>query len=142
MPLLSAMTQAIPKIQMHMTASPYSIGRDQPLSRAHALMREHQIRHLPVLEGGELVGVVTDRDLRLIESLRDVDAAQVSVQEAMASEVYAVKPDALLDEVVETMAKYKYGCAVVIHNYQVVGIFTTVDACRVLAELLRGRLTH
>jgi acetoin utilization protein AcuB len=136
------MTKPIPKIQAHMTTSPHSIGRDQPLLQAHAVMREHKIRHLPVLEGGELLGVISDRDLHLIETLRDVDPAKVTVEEAMSTEVYAVKPDAALDDVVETMAKHKYGCAVVIQNHHVVGIFTTVDVCRSLAELLRSRLAH
>ena len=136
------MTKPIPKIQAHMTTSPHSIGRDQPLARAHALMREHQIRHLPVLEGGKLLGVLSERDLRLIETLRDVDPAKVTVEEAMSNEVYAVAPDAPLDEVVEAMAKHKYGCAVVLQNQHVVGIYTTVDVCRSLSELLRTRLSH
>ena len=136
------MTKPIPKIQAHMTTSPHSIGRDQPLARAHAMMREHQIRHLPVLEGGALLGVLSDRDLRLIETLRDVDPEKISVSEAMSTEVYAVKPDAPLDEVVDAMAKHKYGCAVVIQNHHVVGIYTTVDVCRSLSELLRTRLSH
>lgn len=125
-----------------MTTSPHSIGRDQPLARAHAVMHDHKIRHLPVLHGGALVGVISDRDLRLIETLRGVDPAEVTVEEAMSSAVYAVTPDAALDEVVATMAEHKYGCAVILQNQHVVGIFTTVDACRALAELLRTRLAH
>jgi acetoin utilization protein AcuB len=136
------MTKPIPKIQAHMTTSPHSIGRDQPLARAHAFMREHQIRHLPVLDAGELVGILSDRDLHLIETLRDVDPSSVTVEEAMSNEVYAVRPDAPLDEVAAAMAEHKYGCAVVIQNHHVVGIYTTVDACRSLAELLRTRLVH
>jgi acetoin utilization protein AcuB len=136
------MTKPIPKIQAHMTTSPHSIGRDQPLARAHAVMREHQIRHLPVLEGGQLLGVLSDRDLRLIETLRDVDPEKVTVEDAMSNNVYAVAPDAPLDEVVKTMAEHKYGCAVVIQNQHVVGIYTTVDVCRSLSELLRTRLSH
>jgi acetoin utilization protein AcuB len=39
------------------------------------------------------------------------------------------------------MAEHKYGCAVVMQNDKLVGIFTTVDACRAFAEMLNGRLT-
>jgi acetoin utilization protein AcuB len=134
------MSKPIPKIQAYMTTSPHSIGRDQPLLRAHAFMREHQIRHLPVLDGGALVGLLSDRDLHLIETLKDVDPERVTVDEAMSTAVYAVSPDASLDEVAETMAEHKYGCAVVLQNQHVVGIFTTVDVCRALAELLKTRL--
>ncbi|HEX2678074.1 MAG TPA: CBS domain-containing protein, partial [Polyangiales bacterium] len=113
---------------------------DQPLSVAHSLMRKHGIRHLPVLHGGALIGLLSDRDLSLIEALKDVDPAKVSVEEAMSSEVYSVSPDAPLDEVVNTMAEQKFGCAVIMQNNHVVGIFTTVDVCRAFSTLLHTRL--
>jgi acetoin utilization protein AcuB len=135
------MSKPIPSIQMFMTTSPHSIGKEQTLERAHEVMRAHRIRHLPVLEGGKLVGMVTERDLHLVETLRDVDPGKVTVEDAMATHVYAVEPDAGLDVVAETLAEHKYGSAVVIQNGKVVGIFTTNDACRALAELLHSRLT-
>ncbi len=134
------MSKPIPPLHKFMTTSPHSIGKDQTLDRAHAMMRTHQIRHLPVLEGGKLIGIVTERDLHLVETLRDVDPTKVTVEEAMSSHVYAVAPDTGLDVVVETLAEHKYGSAVVIQNGKVVGIFTTNDACRALAELLHSRL--
>jgi acetoin utilization protein AcuB len=138
--LALVMSKAIPHIQKFMTTSPHSIGKDQTLARAHAVMREHSIRHLPVLDGGALVGLLSLRDAHLIETLKDVDAKTVTVEEAMSSVVYAVSPDAPLDEVASTMAEHKYGCAVIMQNHHVVGVFTTVDVCRALAELLHGRL--
>jgi acetoin utilization protein AcuB len=134
------MSKPIPTIQKYMTTSPHSIGVEQVLAKAHAMMREHKIRHLPVLTGGKLVGLLTDRDLGLVESLKGVDPATITVEEAMSSVVYAVSPDAPLDEVVMTMAEHKYGSAVVMQNNKVVGIFTTVDVCRSFAELLHTRL--
>lgn len=134
------MSKPIPTIQKHMTTSPHSIGVDQPLSRAHDFMREHSIRHLPVLDAGKLVGMLTDRDLHLVEALEGVDPTKVRVEEAMSSTVYSVAPDQPLDEVVSTMAEHKYGSAVIMQNAKVVGIFTTVDVCRTLAELLHTRL--
>lgn len=134
------MSKAIPTIQKYMTTSPHSIGVDQPLTHAHQMMREHHIRHLPVLSGGQLVGMLTDRDLRFIETLKDVDPTEVKVEEAMSSEVYSVSPDAPLDEVVQQMAQHKYGSAVIMQNHKVVGIFTTVDVCKAFAELLHTRL--
>ena len=134
------MSKPIPTIQKYMTTSPHSIGVEQTLSRAHAMMQEHRIRHLPVLHGGALVGILTERDLRLVESLAGVDPAVVKVEDAMATVVYSVSPEASLDDVVATMAEHKYGSAVVMQNQKVVGMFTTVDVCRALADLLRTRL--
>ena len=123
-----------------MTASPHSIGREQTLTAAHKVMREHRCRHLPVLHGGKLVGIVSERDLHLVESLKDVDPNEVLVEDAMWAQVYAVSPEAPLDEVASEMAAKKFGSAVVMQNDKVVGIFTTVDACRALSELLQTRL--
>lgn len=134
------MSKPIPAVQKFMTTTPHSIGKDQTLARAHDVMRSHKIRHLPVLEGGKLVGIVTERDLHLVETLRDVDPSSVTVEEAMSEHVYAVDPDTSLDVVAETLAEHKYGSAVVMQNGKVVGIFTTNDACRALAELLHSRL--
>jgi acetoin utilization protein AcuB len=134
------MTKAIPTIQKYMTTVPHSVGVEQTLRVASALMTEHGIRHLPVLHGGALRGILSDRDLKLIQSLPGVDLDETSVEEAMTEEPYTVLPDAPLDEVVSEMAEKRYGCAVVVQNHKVVGIFTTVDVCHALSELLHSRL--
>jgi acetoin utilization protein AcuB len=134
------MSKPIPVVQKYMTTSPHSIGQEQTLRAAHRVMSDGAIRHLPVLHGGRLVGMLTDRDLHLIETLKDVDPEKVLVEEAMSTAVYSVSPDTPLDEVSAEMAAKKYGSAVVMQNGKVVGIFTTVDACNALTELLRTRL--
>lgn len=134
------MSKPIPRIQKYMTTTPHSIGLDQPLRVAHAMMHEHHIRHLPVLEGGRLVGILTERDVALITSMMEATEKNTTVEDAMTTDVYAVSPDASLDEVASEMAERKYGSAVVLQNQKVVGMFTTVDACRALSELLRERL--
>ena len=109
---------------------------------AHRMMREHKIRHLPVLRGSKIVGLVSDRDLNMVETLKDVDPRKVLVSEAMSQDPYVVSPEAALDEVVATMAQGKLGSAVVTQHDKVVGIFTTVDACRAFSDLLHTRLAH
>ena len=136
------MSKAIPTIQKYMTTNPHSIGSEQSLAKAAKLMSEHRIRHLPVQHGGKLVGMLTDRDVKLVETFKDVDAEKVLVEEAMSANPYSVGPDVLLSDVVATMAEHKYGSVVVMQNEKVVGIFTAVDACRALAELLETRLRH
>ena len=122
-------------IQKYMSPGPHTIGQEQTLSVAHSLMRQHGVRHLPVLEGGKLVGVLSQRDLHLIETLRDVDPATTTVDEAMTSDVYITGPDAGLHEVASKMAEHKYGSAVIVERGKVVGMFTTIDALNILAEL-------
>ena len=136
------MTKSIPTIKKYMTTNVQTIGDEQPMSMAHRMMRQDHIRHLPVLHQGKLVGIVTDRDLHLVETLSDVDPTKIAVSEAMTPEPYVVAPDTSLDEVVATMAAKKYGSAVVSDHGHIVGIFTTVDACSAFAELLTTRLTH
>lgn len=132
--------RVIPKIQAYMTMAPHTIGVEQTMAHAHEIMRKHRLRHLPVLSAQRLVGIVTDGDLHMVETLRDVDPLKVRVDEAMTQDVYTVAPDAPLDEVVYEMARHKYGSAVIVDNQRVVGVFTTVDACRAFADMLRAQL--
>ena len=124
-------------IQKYMTRAPHTIGQEQTLDAAHDVMRQHGVRHLPVLEGGKLVGVLSQRDLHLVETLRDVNPATTTVDEAMTADVYITGPDAALDEVASQMAEHKYGSAVIVERGKVVGMFTTVDALLALAQLAK-----
>jgi acetoin utilization protein AcuB len=123
-------------IKKYMTVDPLTIGREQSLAMAHRVMREHHVRHLPVLEAGKLVGLVSQRDLHLIETLRDVDPKDTTVEEAMTMDVYITGPNAPLEEVTAVMAEHKYGSAVVVDRGKIVGLFTTIDALNALTKLL------
>jgi len=125
-------------VQRYMTATPVVIESGRTLAEAHDVLRAHGIRHLPVVEGGRLVGVLSQRDLYLVETLRGVDAATEKVAEAMSREPYTVAPTAPVDEVAQDMADHKYGSAVVVEDGKVVGVFTTIDALRALASIVRG----
>ncbi len=123
-------------IDHFMTSSVFTISSDRTLQDAHQLMREHKIRHLPVLRAGALVGLVTERDLSFVESLKDVDPSKTRVDDAMSQDVFSVSPDASLAEVCRRMAKEKLGSAVILEGRKVVGIFTAIDALRTLDFVL------
>jgi len=125
-----------PVVLEFMTASPHTIAANRSLSAAAEVMREHHVRHLPVLDGGRIVGVVSERDILLVESLRGVSPTDVAVEEAMVQDVFTVPPDAPVGEVIETMMERKIGSAVVSDGARVVGVFTTIDALRALHSLL------
>jgi len=134
--------KSIPTIMNFMTTTPHSIGAEQTIDMAHNLMKEHNIRHLPVLIAGQISGVLSDRDLKLAMSIQGVDVKKTKVAEISNSEVFLVKPEAKLDDVVKTMAEKKIGSVLVVDNHRLVGIFTTVDAMKSLYELLQSRLAH
>lgn len=131
----------MPSISRYMTLQPWTIERTASLADAHKLMREHQIRHLPVLDGGQLVGIVSLGDLHLLETIADFPLDTVKVEEAMTEHPFVVTSDIALDEVVEIMASKKYGSAIVMGHSGVEGIFTAIDACRALADALHRAAT-
>ena len=124
-----------PKIMKYMTGMPHTIGYDIPIKKAVEIMREGGFRHLPVYDAGKLVGVITDRDIKLAASF--TGSAELKVGDVMTPDAYTVGVDTPLDTVVSEMAEHKYGCTLIKQdNGKIVGIFTTVDAMRVLAEIL------
>jgi acetoin utilization protein AcuB len=123
-------------IRGFMTASPHTIGVNQPLSAARELMHQHHIRHLPVLDGGRLVGLLSERDLALVGGLPGVNPDRVAVAEAMTPDPHCISPDSSLEWIAAEMAQSKMGSVVLVEHGRVVGIFTTVDALRALGELL------
>jgi acetoin utilization protein AcuB len=121
-----------------MTSQPWTIRKDARIAEAHRLMREHGIRHLPVVEEGKLIGIVSERDLQLLEGVRCVDPDELNVEHAMVQPVYCVPADTPVDQVVEHMAGAKLGSAIALDRTgSVSGIFTTVDALQFYADLLR-----
>ena len=124
-----------------MTSAPLTISPRDTLAEAHLSMRRAGIRHLPVVVGKKLVGLVTQSDLRLMETLRDVDPTEVTVREAMSRAPYTAAPSAHLDRVCRVMARRRIGSTVVVWRGRPVGVFTTVDALLALAELLSPKLT-
>jgi acetoin utilization protein AcuB len=127
----------MPSVSRYMTRKPFTIERTATIADARRLMQEHNVRHLPILDGGELVGVVSERDLSLFESLANFDLEPRLVEEVMIGKPFIVTGDMPLDEVVEIMGQHKYGSVVVMGRDGVEGIFTAVDACNALAKVLQ-----
>lgn len=124
------------EIRELMTAMPHSIGYDQKLALAQEMMKKYSIRHLPVQKGGNLVGILSERDINLALALDQDYADRLIVEDVSTSEPYIVSPDTKLSEVASKMSVEKIGCTLVVENKKLVGIYTTVDACRDLARLV------
>jgi acetoin utilization protein AcuB len=136
------MSKVIPEIQKFMTTSPHSIGADQTLEVAQNRMMELKIRHLPVVNGSKVEGILSDRDIKFAMTLAGSNSKTLKVSDVAKDDVYVVAPQAKLDDVVSIMAQKKLGSALVVDNGKLVGIFTEVDVMRSLSELLHTRLTH
>jgi acetoin utilization protein AcuB len=131
----------MPTVKVAMTTFPFTIDIDAPLSQARATMREHGIRHLPVTEKGSLVGVLSERDLGLVESSSVAGGWSdgLAVRNACVLDAFIVGLDAPLDYVLQEMADRHIGSALVVKSKKLVGILTQSDACRLLAGFLRAR---
>lgn len=133
------MTKAIPTISKYMTTTPHTVGAEVSLDKASKMMNELRVRHLPVLSGGKLIGILTDRDVQMVETFKDVDPSQVKVEDAFTPDPFIANPHARIDEVCDTMANHKYSSVLVVDNHKLVGIFTWVDALHAMKELMNRK---
>jgi len=99
-------------------------------------MKKHSVRHLPVLDGDLLVGIIAERDVAVVSAVPGIDLDHVEVSRVMEPpfDVWGETP---IDEVSTMMAERKRDCVVVRGGHGVEGIFTATDALRALAELVR-----
>src|SRR5574341_1416924 len=122
-----------------------TIQPHQTLALAQSLLEAHRIRHLPVLEDGKLVGVVSSRDIRgavplpaapeearaYAEKLR-----ALPVSDVMSREVVAVAPFTPVEHCAKLMTQYRIGCLPVVAAGRLEGIVTTIDVMDMMAEMM------
>ena len=126
---------ALMTISEVMTNAPHTIDVGQPLTRAYDMIRELGLQHLPVMEDGALVGILSQRDLYFHAAVRGPVCGIETVAVAMARQVYTAAPGDRVCEVARTMGERHYGCTVIVDGRRVVGIFTATDALELLTRL-------
>jgi CBS domain-containing protein len=119
-----------------MTASRHSVGASQSLEHAALRMAKLRVGHLPVLEAGQPVGMLSERDIEVIRSVLPGQVARITVEEAMSGVPYCVTPDTSVAEAARHMAVRKLASALVVEHGHAIGVFTVADALALLAELL------
>jgi acetoin utilization protein AcuB len=128
-----------PLVRDFMTPNPTTLTPDQPLLQAVLTMRSLSIRHLPILQDGKLVGLITDRDVaRVSPSILSAVSQdeynqvfeQTMIQRVMAKRPVSVAPDQPLADAVNLLHENKWGCLPVVENEQLVGIITIIDILR------------
>ncbi len=130
----------IPAIRTVMTPFPHFVNVDDSLLVARALMVRHGIRHLPVKEGDQLAGLLSDRDLKraLDPDLGLPPKDELFVRDVFVPDAYTVDTSEQLDNVLEEMASRHVGSVLVTSHGRLAGIFTATDACKLLCDHLRA----
>lgn len=127
-----------------MSVSPVTVAPSTSVHEAQTLMQQRKIRHLPVLKDGRLVGIISDRDIRLVLPSPATSLSvweirhlldRLTVGEVMTYFVMTTAPDRPVTEAVGRMLGHKVGALPVIADRQVVGILTRTDVLRAFRRL-------
>jgi len=131
----------MPPVSAAMTPFPYHVQADDPVSEVERLMEEHRIRHVPVQDGGRVVGIISERDLQHLvnPALPPRDRERIRARDVLVPDPYLVEMNAPLDEVLAEMSRRQIGSAIVVRHQRLAGILSASDICRVLAAILRQR---
>lgn len=128
-----------PTVRNFMSTNVETISAQKTLKDAISLMRIKKIRHLPVTMNDQVVGIISDRDIKAALNMDGVDPAKGLVHYFCKDAVYTVSPDMPLDKVAEAMAQNHYGSVVVMKDGKLAGIITLVDICRALSYVIRAQ---
>ena len=137
-----ALVAHMPLVRDVMSKNPIVIDAEAPLGDAFDLLQANEIRHLPVVRGGALVGMVSDRDLRTLvprivdrQTLDELKARyDAPISSVMATDVETLHPEQDLDESIDVLLEYKVGALPVVDptTKAVKGILSYVDVLRAL----------
>lgn len=123
-----------------MTTSPPSVRTTDSLKAVHDLMTSHNLRCLPVIQNGQVHGLVNDVDLKLALTLAGQASDSTSVESIVMGDILLAPPNAPLLKVVRSMKKKKIDHVLVVEHGQLLGIFTLTDALEALDELLSAEV--
>lgn len=134
-------------VRNHMTPNPVTASLKSSYSEARELMREHQIRRLPILDRGSLVGIVVEKDLlsnqpspattlSIYEMLSLLE--RLTLGQIMSRPVVTVEGDCPMEEAARIMVARKIGCLPVMEGERLLGIITETDIFKTLVEVLGG----
>ena len=115
-----------------MTKDPVVVESKDTLATVRQMMDKRNFHRVPVVDGGKLVGIVSDRDLRQHTGA----LSRVKVNGAMTTSVVSVTPTTVLEEAANLLVKHKIGALPVVDRDKLVGIITATDLLRAFAEVL------
>jgi len=130
--------KSIPTLATTMTPFPHSIDVNEPLKDAMAMMDSHGFHHLPVTESGQLVGVLSERDIHFLDSpfSSATREDELYVKDVYHSRVFAVDIHDALEDVLRIMADQHLGSVLVTKHGKLAGILTPNDVYRKFSEVI------
>ena len=130
------------RVREAMTPAPTTIDAEGTAVEAARLMASENVGSLPVVQDGELVGIVTDRDLVLNVLAKDVDPHQTAVATVCSENPIVVGPEDSLDEALQRMAREQIRRLPVVEDQRVVGILAQADVSRSAEPAATGRMVE
>ena len=128
------------RVRDSMTRDVITLGPEASAAEAWAICREHNIRHLPIVQEGQLVGLVSDRDLRDVRGGgedRESDTPRwVRLGDMMTRDVVTIHPLDTIEHAAREIYDRKIGCLPVVADDELVGIITSADMMRTLIEMV------
>ena len=133
--------EGLREIKEIMTPIPHIAKAEDRLSVAVAVMDQHRIRHLPVIKEGEIFGILSDRDCKLALYVAErFDITEpLMIGEVCSQNPYIVAPKTKLEDVTLAMYERRISSALVAEDGAMLGIFTSMDACRWIGTWLRNK---
>ena len=128
------------KVRDAMTPGVQSVPPSENLPRAAALMRENDVGSIPVVDGNQLVGIVTDRDIVARAVADNVDLTTTTVGDVASRDVLTVGPDDDLDEARRLMAEQQVRRLPVVEEGRIVGMLAQADVAMVSKEKAAGEM--
>lgn len=133
------MSQLHLPVEEFTTPNPVTATENTMIEDLSLLMKEHHIRHIPILRENRVVGIVSDRDLRVVSGLTAREKMLVQARDIMVPDPITVSSETSLDEVAFEMSQNKIGSVIVNdESDKFLGIFTATDALNALIEIARG----
>lgn len=123
-----------------MTWRPLCVEPQDKVSDAKHLMSKHSIKHLPVVKGSRVIGILTDRDIKLRQAVSDDEDFHETalVESVYLPNPYTATPDTPLTDALNAMTRDSIGSTIVVDDGGgLLGIFTSMDACRLLLDTLK-----
>jgi CBS domain-containing protein len=130
------------KVRDAMTPSPTTIDANAPVVEAARAMASQNVGSLPVVDGGTLVGMVTDRDLVLNVLAKDVDPHSTTVATVCTDDPVVVGPEDSLDDALQRMAREQVRRLPVVEDERLVGILAQADVSRTAEPAETGRMVE